>query len=149
MAQHSVFKTGLWTAAASLALGIFAPLASAQPNNDHRGAPQAHPQPPRAQAHTPPRPQAHTPPQQHRPGAAMPGNGQGHAQAPGRGAGPNHNLHRGGKLPPAWRSNHYVVDDWRGHGLSRPPRGYHWVQAGSDYLLVAIASGLIAQVILR
>ncbi|MOA26650.1 hypothetical protein D3C78_1474610 [compost metagenome] len=77
----------------------------------------------------------------------MPGNRYGHAQ--GRGAGPDHNLHRGGKLPPAWRHKHYVVDDWRGHGLSRPPRGQHWVQAGSDYLLVSIATGLIAQVILH
>lgn len=141
MTHHSVLRAGIWTAAVGLALGVFAPLALAQPNghgNDHRGGPQAQQPAPRAQAQP-----------QHRPGAATPGNRYGHAQAPGRGAGPNHNLHRGGKLPPAWRTKHYVVDDWRGHGLSRPPRGQHWVQAGSDYLLVAIASGLIAQVVLH
>ncbi len=144
MAQHSIFKTGLWSAAAGLALGVFAPLASAQPNghgNDHRSGPQAH-QPAAHQV----APGVHAQTQQ-RPGANMPGKGKAHAQ--GRGAGPDRNLHRGGKLPPAWRSKHYVVDDWRGHGLSRPPRGQHWVQAGSDYLLVAITTGLIAQVILH
>jgi len=38
-----------------------------------------------------------------------------------------------------------VVNDWRGHRLSAPPRGYHWVQTGSDYVLVAIATGIILQ----
>ncbi len=33
-------------------------------------------------------------------------------------------------------------------GSSAHPRGYHWVQYGSDYLLVAIATGVIAQLIL-
>jgi len=64
------------------------------------------------------------------------------------GAGPYHNWHRGSRLPPEYRSHHYVVDDWRGHRLSAPPRGYHWVQAGPDYLLVAIATGVIAQVLI-
>lgn len=41
-----------------------------------------------------------------------------------------------------------VVDDWRGHRLSAPPRGYHWVQVGADYVLVAIATGIILQLIL-
>jgi Ni/Co efflux regulator RcnB len=40
------------------------------------------------------------------------------------------------------------VDDWRGHQLSAPPHGYHWVQNGSDYLLVAIGTGLIMQLLL-
>jgi Ni/Co efflux regulator RcnB len=65
-----------------------------------------------------------------------------------RGAGPYHNWYRGSRLPPEYHSRHYVVEDWRGHHLSAPPRGYHWVQAGSDYLLVAIATGVIAQLLL-
>ena len=56
--------------------------------------------------------------------------------------------HRGERLPPEYNSRYYVVDDWRGHHLQRPPSGYHWVQSGSDYLLVAIATGIIASVIL-
>ncbi|MES2102297.1 MAG: RcnB family protein [Pseudomonadota bacterium] len=66
----------------------------------------------------------------------------------GRGAGPDHNFYRGGRLPSQWRSNQYVVDDWRGHRLSSPPRGYHWVQTGGDYVLVAIATGIIASILL-
>jgi Ni/Co efflux regulator RcnB len=41
-----------------------------------------------------------------------------------------------------------VVEDWRGHRLSAPPRGYHWVQTGADYVLVAIATGVILQLLL-
>src|SRR5450631_2926065 len=57
-----------------------------------------------------------------------------------RGAGPAHAYHTGQRLPPAYRGNEYVVDDWRGHHLQAPPRGYHWVQTGADYLLVAITT---------
>jgi Ni/Co efflux regulator RcnB len=65
-----------------------------------------------------------------------------------RGAGPDHNFHRGGRLPNEYRNRQYVVDDWREHHLSAPPRGYHWVQTGADYVLVAIATGVIAQLLL-
>ena len=71
-----------------------------------------------------------------------------HHHGPGRGAGPDHRWFKGSRVPPQYRSRHYVVNDWRGHRLSAPPRGYHWVQYGSDYLLVAIASGVIAQLVL-
>ena len=67
----------------------------------------------------------------------------------GQGAGPNHNLHRGDRLDSQYRHHNYVVDDWRGHRLSPPPRGYHWVQTGGDYVLVAIATGIILQILLN
>lgn len=41
-----------------------------------------------------------------------------------------------------------MVDNWRAHRLSAPPRGYHWVQVGNDYVLAAIATGIIASVLL-
>lgn len=66
-----------------------------------------------------------------------------------RGAGPNHQFQRGDRLPVEYRHRNYVVDDWRGHNLSAPPRGYHWVQTGSDYVLVAIATGVILQLLLN
>ncbi|MEO8523182.1 MAG: RcnB family protein [Caldimonas sp.] len=66
-----------------------------------------------------------------------------------RGAGPDHNFYRGGRLPPQYRSRQYVVDDWRGHHLNAPPRGYHWVQTGGDYVLVAVATGIIASILLN
>lgn len=66
-----------------------------------------------------------------------------------RGAGPNHDFHRGARLPSHYRTRQYVVEDWRGHRLSPPPRGYHWVQTGSDYVLAAIATGIILQLLLN
>ena len=66
-----------------------------------------------------------------------------------RGAGPRHDMRKGGRISNDYRGNQYVVNDWRGHHLNAPPRGYHWVQTGSDYVLVAIASGIIAQILLN
>lgn len=65
-----------------------------------------------------------------------------------RGAGPNHQFYRGQRLPVEYRHRQYVVNDWRGHHLHAPPRGYHWVQSGGDYLLVAMTTGLIMQILL-
>jgi len=67
----------------------------------------------------------------------------------GRGVGPNHSWYRGDGMPPEYRTRHYVVDDWRGHHLYAPPRGYQWVQSGGDYLLVAVATGIIASILLN
>jgi Ni/Co efflux regulator RcnB len=67
----------------------------------------------------------------------------------GRGAGPDHAWYRGDRLPTYYRGRYYVVDDWRGHHLYAPPQGYHWVQAGGDYVLVAIATGIIASILLN
>jgi Ni/Co efflux regulator RcnB len=66
-----------------------------------------------------------------------------------RGAGPDHDLRKGGRLPNEYRSRQYVVDDWRGHRLSAPPRGYHWVQIGGDYVLVSNGNGIIFQLFLN
>jgi Ni/Co efflux regulator RcnB len=66
-----------------------------------------------------------------------------------RGAGPNHAFRRGDRLPRENRNNQYVVNDWRAHRLSQPPRGYHWVQTGGDYVLAAIATGVILQLMLN
>jgi Ni/Co efflux regulator RcnB len=65
-----------------------------------------------------------------------------------RGGGPRHDLRRGQRLNQEYRGNRYVVSDWRARHLSAPPRGHQWVQAGNDYVLAAIATGIIAQVLL-
>jgi Ni/Co efflux regulator RcnB len=79
------------------------------------------------------------------------GFGRSHEQerSKGRGAGPNQEYYRGDRLPAEYRHRNYVVNDWRGHNLSAPPRGYQWVQSGSDYILVAIATGIILQLLLN
>jgi Ni/Co efflux regulator RcnB len=56
---------------------------------------------------------------------------------------------RGGYIPYEYRSRQYYVNDWRGHHLSAPPRGYQWVQVGGDYVLIALATGIIANLILN
>jgi Ni/Co efflux regulator RcnB len=66
----------------------------------------------------------------------------------GRGVGPSYSWYRGDRMPYEYRTRHYVVDDWRGHHLYAPPRGYQWVQSGGDYLLVAVATGIIASILL-
>lgn len=66
----------------------------------------------------------------------------------GPGSGPGGDWRRrGGRLPNDYRDRQYVVDDWRGYDLQAPPRGYHWVGVGGEYLLVGVASGVIAQII--
>jgi Ni/Co efflux regulator RcnB len=65
-----------------------------------------------------------------------------------RGAGPNHDWQRGGRLPNEYRGHQYEVADWRGAHLSAPPRGYHWVRAGDDYVLAAVATGVILDTLL-
>ena len=55
---------------------------------------------------------------------------------------------RGARIPVYLRSNQYVVNDWRAYRLAAPPRGYHYVQVGGDFVLVAIATGIIANIIL-
>ena len=69
-----------------------------------------------------------------------------HAQNDGRGAGPDHNFYKGGHLPAQYRTKGYWVEDWRGHRLSAPPAGYHWVQTGGDYVLVQNTTGIIFQI---
>jgi Ni/Co efflux regulator RcnB len=65
-----------------------------------------------------------------------------------RGAGPRHDFYRGQRLNAEYRRHEYVVDNWRGHHLKAPPRGYRWVQTGPDYVLIAAATGIIAQIVL-
>jgi Ni/Co efflux regulator RcnB len=65
-----------------------------------------------------------------------------------RGPVPHRDWHRGDRLPAEYRGYNYTVEDWRGHGLSAPPRGYHWVGVNGDYVLAAIATGVIASVLL-
>ena len=59
----------------------------------------------------------------------------------------NGELKRGEQLPPRYRTHHYVIENWRAHKLGEPPRGHQWVQAGSSYALVAIATGVVTEVV--
>jgi Ni/Co efflux regulator RcnB len=57
---------------------------------------------------------------------------------------------RGQRVPVVYLQPRYYVSDYGRYGLAPPPRGYRWVQpyqASQEYLLVQVATGLIAQVL--
>lgn len=56
---------------------------------------------------------------------------------------------RGGYVPVEYRDRRYEVEDWQVYHLRQPPYGYRYVR-GDDgqFLLVAIASGIIADILL-
>ncbi|MFT4256530.1 MAG: RcnB family protein [Pseudoxanthomonas sp.] len=78
--------------------------------------------------------------------------GPGYGGGPGghRGDGPRGGAHfaRGDRLPDQYRGDGYVVSDWRGQGLDRPPEGHRWVRVGDEFLLVAVATGIISSILL-
>lgn len=56
----------------------------------------------------------------------------------------NATLVPGTPLPPGYRGEAYVVNDWQGRGLYEPPQGYAWRYVDGQYVLVAVATGIIA-----
>jgi len=58
-----------------------------------------------------------------------------------------HRWARGERVPSYYRAGSYVVTDWQQRHLRRPNRGYHWVHVNNQYLLIAIATGLIGSLI--
>jgi Ni/Co efflux regulator RcnB len=85
-------------------------------------------------------------PQGHPGGDEYQAHGQPDHGGPG-GPDDHHDWRKGQRLSGDYRDRQYVVDDWHGYGLRQPPRGYQWVGVNGDYLLVAAASGLIAQIV--
>jgi Ni/Co efflux regulator RcnB len=55
----------------------------------------------------------------------------------------------GGYVPYSYRQPTYYVNDWHAHNLYAPPYGHQWVRTDTgDFLLMALATGLIASLIL-
>ena len=52
---------------------------------------------------------------------------------------------RGNRVP-AWQ-RHYVVRDYDRYGLRRPAYGQQWVKVDNDFLLISLASGIVAGII--
>lgn len=77
---------------------------------------------------------------------------QDHHDQNGRDQGHDHYVHhndwrKGGRI------NHNDWDrgaqvDWHSHHLRQPPRGYEWREVDGNYVLAAVASGIIASVII-
>lgn len=45
-----------------------------------------------------------------------------------------------------WKK-HSAVSDYKRHGLRKPGNGQRWVQVDNQYVLISIASGLIAEIV--
>lgn len=76
----------------------------------------------------------------------------GYWYAPGYGYRPfvpayRNNWRRGAYVPRAYRS--YYVQDPYYYGLRASPPGYRWVYADGNFVLMALASGLIADVVMN
>jgi Ni/Co efflux regulator RcnB len=57
---------------------------------------------------------------------------------------------RGHAVPERYRSNEYVVTDYRTRHLREPPRGYHWIRdEDNNFLLVAVTTGVILDLALH
>ncbi|GGD62162.1 Ni/Co efflux regulator RcnB [Rhizobium sp. BK226] len=60
-------------------------------------------------------------------------------------------------IRPHWKKGYRVnaserrrfsdVNDYRRYRLAPPPRGYRWVRADNDYLLISVTSGIISSII--
>jgi Ni/Co efflux regulator RcnB len=74
---------------------------------------------------------------------------RGYWYAPGYGYRPisRYGWRRGAYVPAPYRS--YYVQDWGYYGLRPPPPGYRWIYADGNFVLMAIASGLIADVLIH
>lgn len=59
------------------------------------------------------------------------------------------NFRQGRKLPPRYRGDGYQVNDWHQRGLHEPPHGQRWVNVDGNYLLIAIATGVITSIIVH
>ncbi|XBS69337.1 RcnB family protein [Acerihabitans sp. KWT182] len=60
-----------------------------------------------------------------------------------------HDFRRGHPLPPEYRGGRYRVSDWRAHGLYAPPRGEEWAYVNGNYVLVAVATGIISSILIN
>lgn len=57
---------------------------------------------------------------------------------------------RGGRYYGSGYAPTYVVNNWHYYGLRAPPRGYYWRRSDTgDFLLVALATGIIADIVLN
>lgn len=56
---------------------------------------------------------------------------------------------RGDRFDRRYARDYQILDHRRYRALRQPPRGYHYVRSGNDAVLVAIATGVVAAVIVN
>ena len=61
----------------------------------------------------------------------------------------HHGWHKGGRLADHYyRDDRYWVRDWHARHLREPPRGHRWLNIDGDYVLAAVATGVITAIVL-
>jgi len=147
-------RSFLRTMSSGLALALVcAPLALAQQMQNHsddtHGAPAAHP----TMQHTAPGPAQHE--TMSRPEMAPTHNSMAmqHSApmqpphedhtAPMHMASSGHDWHNGDHF----NGSRHPISNWSYYHLHQPPQGYEWVQDGDQFVLIAVTSGIIADVI--
>jgi len=146
----SVFLTGQIDIAQAAGPGYYYP-------PDGRPAPGRHAPPPnvyyaphhRPGPHRPPPPNTYYAPH-HRPGPYAPPPGY-HRYRSSNAWRNSHGYFRPGyAIPPYYRRGYqrHVLNDWRRYNLYAPPRGHHWLLVDGNFVLAAIGTGIIAQVLL-
>lgn len=73
--------------------------------------------------------------------AAKPQHASEHRQAQ------HHTFHQGRPLPKKYRGDGYQVTDWHKRGLKAPPAGHRWQNVDGNYVLIAVATGVITSII--
>ena len=144
-----------WIVTAAIVLSLLGSnFAYAQPGRDnHRGpghppavhkntSPSKH-QPPPVVRQPDHHPRAYQPPRQTRP----PENYSHYKFSQHRHT-PHGDLRPGYVVPKYYNVRPYYVTDWRRHRLYEPPRGYRWLQINGDYVLAAIAGGIITHILM-
>jgi Ni/Co efflux regulator RcnB len=69
------------------------------------------------------------------------------------GMGPQHDMQHQASYGHQWHNGdrynggRNVVRNWNQYHLRQPPSGYEWVQDGGQFVLIAVASGIIADII--
>ncbi|WP_241609472.1 RcnB family protein [Rosenbergiella australiborealis] len=60
-----------------------------------------------------------------------------------------HHFRPGGRYPQRYYQDRYWVNDWHGCGLGAPPPGHRWANIDGNYVLIAVATGVITSLILN
>ncbi|MFK8258473.1 RcnB family protein [Erwinia sp. AnSW2-5] len=106
---------------------------------------------PDQQQHKRPQQQHQQPPQKNQQQGhnAQPQHASQHQQRGGQQAGHQQkpDFRQGRALPPQYRGKGYQVSDWKKRGLKSPPSGHRWMNVDGNYVLIAVATGVIASVI--
>ena len=82
--------------------------------------------------------------------AVAKGHGRGHGGEGDHPPGQHRGWHKGEKIDVVYLQPRYYVEDYRVYHLAPPPPGHRWIRdPDGRYILVAVATGIIADILLH